>query len=421
MTSDIDDEIALPRFEDRMWAALAAEHRARRRDDAFGAPVVEWRHLGSRHLGSQHLGSRRRRRIPRSLAVGAGAVAAAAAVFAAVVAVRPDGGANGYRATTEEASGGAVAPELATRIIAATEEAAETMVVHTLQDNTSYGDDEMWRDETTGGVRMLQHEEDGAPSLDTGPVTAPSPGDGPSSQPIPNRTVDYCFSEYAEGVQPSLSIGAGSGTEWVQNALEWGWWTEDGTQVVDGRELLRFREMLSDVNANPPPGPDGDQETTTTEPQPWDTGTRQDDEVLGIALIDPETYRPVMYTGHPGSEFEYTTTYEYLPRTRENLARLVAPVPEGFSLVSELRSDGDRAAAGCGPFELDETPESTALTTSAAEETYRAQCADGSMAACDQLWTIAPVDSELDAFARTCGGRDPEGEHPGTCEDDFGS
>jgi hypothetical protein len=406
MTSDIDDEIALPRFEARVWAALAAEHRARRRDDAFRAPVV----------GSPH-----RRRIPRSLAVGGGAVAAAAAVFAAVVAVRSDGGGNAYRATTEEASGGAVAPELATRIIAATEEAAETMVVHTLQDNTSYGDDEMWRDETTGGLRMVQHEEDGAPSLDTGPVTAPPAGDGPSSQPIPNRTVDYCFSEYAEGVQPPLPIGTGSGTEWVQNALERGWWTEDGTQVVDGRELLRFREMLSDVNANPPAGPDGDQETTTTEPQPSVTGAEQEDEVLAIALIDPETYRPVMYTGYPGSDAEYAQTYEYLPRTPENLARLVAPVPEGFSLVDELRSDGDRAAAGCGPFQPGEATESTTDTTSADEETYRAQCAAGSMAACDQLWTITPVGSELDAFARTCGGREPEGQHPGTCEEDLGS
>jgi hypothetical protein len=397
MTSDIDDEIALPRFEDRVWAGLAAEHRARRSGE----------------------GSRHRRRIRWSLAVGAGAVVTAAAVFAAVVAVRPHTGADGDRTTPDAATGSPVAPELATRIIAATEEAAETMVVRTLQDNTSYGDDEAWRDETSGAMRMLQHDEDGAPSFDTGPTTAPRPADGPPGQPIPNRTVDHCFSEYADGVQPSIPVGPGSGTEWVGNALEWGWWTEDGTQVVDGRELLRFREMLSDVNANPPPGPGGDQETTT--PQPSVTGPAPEDEVLGIALIDPETDRLVTYTGYPGSEAEYTMTLEYLPRTPENLALLVPPVPEGFTQVDALRSDGDRAAAGCGRFESGGAPGPTLPPISGDEEAHRADCAGGSMAACDRLWAITPVGSELEAFASTCGGRDPEGGHRGTCEDDFGS
>lgn len=54
-------------------------------------------------------------------------------------------------------------------------------------------------------------------------------------------------------------------------------------------------------------------------------------------------------------------------------------------------------------------------------EQHRTACADGSMNTCDQLWAITPVGSDLEAYALTCGGRDPAGAHPGTCEEDLGS
>lgn len=63
---------------------------------------------------------------------------------------------------------------------------------------------------------------------------------------------------------------------------------------------------------------------------------------------------------------------------------------------------------------------SGSTTTTADMERWRAECADGSMSACDDLWRITPLGTELEAFAATCGGRDPAGRHDGTCEQDFG-
>jgi hypothetical protein len=75
---------------------------------------------------------------------------------------------------------------------------------------------------------------------------------------------------------------------------------------------------------------------------------------------------------------------------------------EGRELPSGDASEGETGPA---------TPEHDRLRT---------ECTDGSMSACDQLWQTTDVGSDLEAFAETCGGRDPAGRHSGTCEQDFG-
>lgn len=55
------------------------------------------------------------------------------------------------------------------------------------------------------------------------------------------------------------------------------------------------------------------------------------------------------------------------------------------------------------------------------QDQLRAACADGSMTACDELWMMTPVGSDLEAYAETCGGRDPAGGHQGSCEEDLGA
>lgn len=354
MTTDMDgdhgagdgEEIALPRFEERLRLRLGDAHREQSSD---AGPSARRSH---------------RRAARRSLWIGTGGIAAAAAALVvAVVAREPDPATD--RPGGEVSDRTADAPrteDLATLIIAATEEAESTMVVYVRQDNSNYGDDENWFDETTGGHRFLSTYNDGAPSFDY------------SLDGTGERHVDYCFSEYTEGTA-GLPAVPGNATGWVQNMLEKGLLVEDGTEVVDGRELIRLKEVLptelspgepDDYKIMPlPEGAEADADALealaaeldaaqaaatvpTTEPGAEAPATTDDEELeLGVTLVDPDTYRPVIVRGYPGSDAAYVQTYEYLPRTPENLAHLSAPVPPGFTQVDQLRGDGERFDAGC--------------------------------------------------------------------------
>ena len=47
-------------------------------------------------------------------------------------------------------------------------------------------------------------------------------------------------------------------------------------------------------------------------------------------------------------------------------------------------------------------------------------CSDGDMAACDDLWYGTDSGGVLEAYAETCGGREPAGGVFGSCEEQFG-
>jgi hypothetical protein len=365
MSNEPHDDLPLPHFEDRLWDELAELHPHAR---------------GATTAGPQGRASLDRR-ARRSLLVGVGATAAAAAVVAAVVIAQPTGPPG-----TSTDAGGPVSVEA--RIIAATDEALADSVVHTVQDATTGSDSEMWSDEQSGLFRSLSLDESGDPSLDTGPASPPGVDDvGPP--PIPpdvppfdpslpsglHRQVDHCFSEYRDYEETLLP--ARNEAQRVREGLEDGTMREDGTQVVDGRELIRIVPLLPDGDApgsaadgdgppttvtvppeppttitTPPPPttvPAGDDEppapTTTV---PADPGaTDGDDDATTVdgdhtTLVDPSTYRPVMVIGYPDSDAEYVMTIEYLPRTPENLALLSPPLPDGFVESATVRGDGER-------------------------------------------------------------------------------
>lgn len=83
----------------------------------------------------------------------------------------------------------------------------------------------------------------------------------------------------------------------------------DGTEVVDGRELIRMHEVSYQT-----------------------------------FLVDPDTYRPVRAIGE-GSNNNVTTTIDYLPRTPESLTLLRTVIPDDFVQVDQLRAFD--VLAGC--------------------------------------------------------------------------
>ena len=76
-------------------------------------------------------------------------------------------------------------------------------------------------------------------------------------------------------------------------------------------------------------------------------------------------------------------------------------------------SDGGGTSSGVVPPEAlsDAEPDDIPLAEA---------CGQGDMAACDSLWPQTPTGSNIEAWAESCGGRDPGGAHESTCVEDFG-
>jgi hypothetical protein len=381
MSDDMRDEVPVPHYEDELWQALARVHAEQR---LSGAPSPS-------PPGVAEVRARRRAR--RMVLAGVGSIAAAGVALAAIVVTDDDrsagrGSPDAEAADdtpspgpgTDEPDPGTESPELslAAQITAATEEASETSIIHKLTDNqnvafdgTVVGDEESWTDEQSGARRDLILDSDGEPSFDTGRATAPDVDD-PGPPPIPPdatpfdpslpqeqlRQVDYCFGEYTEYGQ--TAIPGAIEADQIGEQLASGHLVEDGTEVIDGRELIRLVQVPVELAPMPEGGRRGVPSTvaalpgttTTTTPPVTDPETGQLDPdqfeyVEHIYLVDAETLRPVRIIGYPGeapdySDATYVATIEYLPRTPENMAKLVAPAPEGFELVADLRGDGER-------------------------------------------------------------------------------
>jgi hypothetical protein len=324
MTTEPRDDVALPHFEDRLWDELAALHAHRRTSPTSptspAAPVS---------LRRQR--TRRTRRTRRIVAVAVTGVAAAATLVAGL-GVLP-----GSEPEPAEAS-------LAERIIAATEDAVTDSVIHTAQDNasTAVNDQENWIDVTSGWSRTLLRHDDGTPVFETGQPQPPDPddraptgeppqescpapppppagGDAGEVNPCPRpdrdsvdyptldaRMVDHCGRSYHDSWQPWTRLDLSDSPKEIGERLAAGQLAQDGTETVDGRELIRLRDVA-------------------TAELPDDFGIDQ------FYLVDPETDRPVQVYGDRGGPDEFTMTFEYLPRTPENLELLAVPVPDGFT------------------------------------------------------------------------------------------
>jgi hypothetical protein len=301
-------DLALPEFEDRLLTVLRAAHRHQRSGAA--GPVA----------------SVRRARRP----LAAAAVAALILGTALSVTDRTSvGGPNDQPAIGLDA-----------QVIAAIDQALEESVVHTVQHGPNGGIHESWVDERTGAHRFLQLDPRGRPLFETGVAQAPEVGDGPlvtdpaerwiSPDRLPRRlvrTVDHCFSSYIERSEPALP--ARSAAWQVRSGLADGTLRADGVEVRGGRSLLR---VVSTVR--------------NREDSAHDVTAPGDDGV--VTYVDPENHRPVLVIGHAGTDAAYEMTISYLPRTPEHLAALAPHVPDGHRRVSELRSDGERLAGGCG-------------------------------------------------------------------------
>jgi len=289
VTTQLDDELAVPHFEDRLWHELEKVHGSLlTTDQAAPARIV-----------------RRRRMLV--------AAAAVVAIGGAVAGVALLGG--GDKPTTS------IAPAdqpTTTNGATSTETSRPDAVVMIEQRNAAGHVHRSWVDEQTGRKRDLDLDAAGNPEWDSGWLSVTEVGD---ELVIATREVDHCFREYDETELrvPIETAGEALRESWRVDSvpgaiIEDGSLVADGTEIVDGRELLRYRDL--DNN--------------------------------GVLWLDPQTHDYVRRRYSVGSDAEQTMTYEYLARTPENLALLEPQVPPGFTTPWSQHSDEERSTAGCG-------------------------------------------------------------------------
>jgi hypothetical protein len=363
----------LPKFEDRLWDELAAAHAA----EAATRPA-------------SGRGPGRTRLLVAAAVLALGAVVGAAAVMAArddadQVNVAAQGEDEG---TSDDAQG----------VPVEVDEDWEPMIVVVHQENSFGGDDRRWEDEGGAGFRSLQLDDAGEPSYDSAWLDLVEREGG--ELVVVQRTVDHRNQTWYddEWAGPTSGEGTDHLTDPVsprqshEDAVAAGFAVEDGLEVVDGVELLRVVDaMPGDWCGTNPLGDEVclDLFVVESEPDSWacppdgwilpegatgdglpsrsqaDDGSDGDfverqpdpevcvppeelvlqgaeaDPSLGVTWLDPETYRPVLRHGYPGSDAEYTQTFEYLERTEENLALLDPEIPEGYTQIDPADAAGD--------------------------------------------------------------------------------
>ena len=312
------DELAMPHFEEQLWAQIQARHE----DGTWTRPPATPSPVPPTVPAPTVV---HRRAVRRSLAAAAALAVIAAAAALSTIGGNGGGGGGTTAGRHPDAAATPAADEIETRTIAAIDEALADSIVHTVDDfadNSEIGDNESWYDEGSGTERWVARNPDGTPSYDVGPAVAPAPDDEPTAT-VMGREVDHCASQYAESkwlTSPPLNEAG-----MIRDLLADGGLIADGTEVVDGRDLIRLREAMAVAT---PGGP----------PQVRDA----------VYYVDPETYRPVTARFQTGDPEQHTVTFEYLPRTAESLSQLVPAIPEGFTQVAQVRDKEERSTAGCG-------------------------------------------------------------------------
>lgn len=279
----------LPAFEHRLWEELAHLHADR--------PAPE----------------RPRRRAYRLTAAGL-AAAACVAVGVVVADQRGDG------TTTGPAEVATTAPDPVP--------IGDDAIVVIRRDGET-----TWRDEATGAIRTSTAESDQVLRHYESAREPRGSRWGIADQAL----VDHESRTY--WVRPEAPAGEwvdvpGREADWIAGEIEQGSLTADGREVVDGRELLRYVGPPATTTelCGIPGDPRG-----FTEDQCDDPGVERDTvtTVQRVVWVDPGTGRPVRRSGdddHDGAVD--TTTFEYLPRTPENLELLEVVVPEGYTEVA---------------------------------------------------------------------------------------
>jgi len=293
MTTDIDtqDRVPVPHFKQRLWTELARVHaeQAELADTRSGAPRTRRWHL-----------------------IGA-AAAATVAVGVATVAVlsSPD-------AEVETSGDYALLPvsarfdeggDLVDQMIAAMGQASDEFIVHTVT-HTDADTIEVWVDWPTTRYRTTFSDADGVPFQEAGGTASDATNDvfgGDLDEDDVMRIVSHCRHEVSDETQSAMTATPA----WPFRDEPDGFVPPseitavvDGHETVDGRDLVRVKVA--------------------------ETGE--------VVLVDPATSLPVSGITEPGTPDQALTTYDYLPRSPENLELMLPPsAPDSYEHIGDAQ------------------------------------------------------------------------------------
>ena len=309
MTLDTHEpHVDVPHYRDRLWSELAHLHEQRTIADAD--PESRRRRLGA----------------PRSVLVGTAILAAAAAAAVGLVVITPGDGATTREAYLPEPVADRFDPapgDVVTALLQATERASDSFIVHTVTRYASGETQDELDDWTTHQTRRTERDAQGQPMQEIGGSLLDATNDRFGGRGKPDevlRIVYHCFQEVEDRTYSGM--GGTPGWPFVSQPDDPDVPVSDLTAVVDGSETVDGR--------------------TLTRVKVAETG-----EVL---LVDPATSLPVRGTLNPGTPDQIVRTYEYLPRSEANLARLTPPAaPDSYDFVDQGRYQADIDAPAWDP------------------------------------------------------------------------
>jgi hypothetical protein len=321
MTTDTDstpaapDEIALPGFEDALWAALRAEHAEHAGGPASStatADAVEV-HEPTPIVVPVDATGRRHRALRRVLAA-----AAAVAVLAGIGVVVATGGEDGDGTTvagpsTESTPEPTLEEQISAAMLAAD---AEGLIERSVGSGPRMPTYTEVLDPRSRALRQVWYGADGRVLAEQGAGSL-TPTD-PDTGDLGGGVVDHC----ARTFTPGWGMSTNTTLQSVGSDMERGIWAVDGTEVVDGRELIRLRTW-TDADM-PMPDPDTGM---WARPTPADWNQR-----LAV-YVDPDSLLPVLTRHGIGEPDEIRVEHTFLPRTEANLAETVVTVPEGYETL----------------------------------------------------------------------------------------
>jgi hypothetical protein len=326
------DEVALPAFEDTLWAVLRVEHAAARTSTTTPPETTTdvAGDLGTRPVIVPVDASRRRHRgLRRALAAaaivavlaGVGFVASTAGDDPATVAgpapdpVAPSTEPVPGEPTVEQRAAATMLGQVETTIVMTQVREGGTVVIRT------------WNDGATRARRQVHYDAAGEPTTDVGPQAV-----GSEDAPADWWAVDRCGRRY-RAMGPALESSL---LAFVGGDLESGKAVVVGSEVVDGRALLAVRWWREDVPVALDPATG-----RWARPDPGQIDPRH------LVHLDPETLLPVLVRNDIGGPEDHVVEVTVLPRNDETLTEVVTTVPDGYAEVTAAEWPVARGLASC--------------------------------------------------------------------------